>query len=192
MNKAPLVDNVFTFIDKASSLHGQSWKSRFFHEMHSNCLELGMSSPIEHMFWVACSAICSANYVGVNPEPYFNHKGEEKLGNGIFIHPQSKLGKYTVDFLISQEGVGPQSHLGPIVVELDGHQFHDKDKRQRSYEKERDRFLVRSGYKVLHFTGSDVVADPFKVAHEALQMVGVFMGCETEDYNASNPLGGVL
>ena len=190
--KPTIVENVYTLIERSALLHGKSEAKKFSQTVQSDCVELGMSSPIEHMFWVACTAICAANYVTMNPEPYFDHKGMHRIGSGISIQPQVKCGKYTVDFLVTQEGIGPGTHLLPVVVELDGHQFHDKDKRQRSYEKERDRFLVRAGYRVLHFTGSDVVGDPFKVAHEALQMVGAFVGCETEDYNPSNPLGGDL
>ncbi len=189
---SPIVENVYSFIDRAAEMHGKSESNKFSQEAQADCVELGMSSPIEHMFWVACKAICSANYITMNPEPYFDHKGANRLGDGISVQPQVKCGKYTVDFLITQEVIGPYTHLSPIVVELDGHQFHDKDKRQHSYEKERDRFLVRSGYRVLHFTGSDVVKDPFKVAHEALQMIGAFMACGIEDYRESNPLGGDL
>lgn len=185
-----IVENVYTFIERAALLHGKSEANKFSQEVQSDCVELGMSSPIEHMFWVACKAICAANYVTMNPEPYFDHKGNNRVGSGISVQPQVKCGKYTVDFLITQEGIGPESHLSPIVVELDGHQFHDKDKRQRSYEKERDRFLVRAGYRVLHFTGSDVVGNPFKVAHEALQMIGAFVGSDVEAWDESNPLGG--
>jgi very-short-patch-repair endonuclease len=74
-------------------------------------------------------------------------------------------------------------------VYLDGHDFHYKDKRQRSYEKARDREMVRAGYRVLHYTGSDVVADPLKVAYEALEFVGAFVGSGREGYNKEDPLG---
>ena len=129
---ASIVENVYSFIDRAADLHGKSEAKKFAQSVQTDCVELGMSSPIEHMFWVACTAICSANYMTMNPEPYFDHKGNMRAGSGVYIQTQVKCGKYTVDFLISQDGIGPKSHLSPIVVELDGHQFHDKDKRQRS------------------------------------------------------------
>jgi hypothetical protein len=42
--------------------------------------------------------------------------------------------------VLSQIGIGPDEHLRPIVVELDGNAFHHKHKKQRAYEKARDRF----------------------------------------------------
>jgi very-short-patch-repair endonuclease len=113
-----------------------------------------------------------------------------ELTHGIYIHPQDQVEKYRVDFVIYQHGIGPDEIFGPVIVELDGHDFHDKDKHQRSYEKARDRFLVKKGYRVLHFTGSDVVADPFKVAYEALEMVGCFS--LRNGYNKNDPLGAGL
>lgn len=182
-----IVDNVWTFLDKASSLYGALKAQSFSHEMHTDCLERGMSSPIEHMFWIACNALCESRQLGFNPYPEIDPTGAPRLGYGVFVTPQYKVGSYRVDFLISQNGIGPSEILSPVAVELDGHDFHDKDKRQRSYEKARDRFLVKSGLRVLHFTGSDVVADPFKVAHEVLCMVG-YDACGATEYNPADPL----
>lgn len=183
-----IVENVFDFIGKTASIYGQMMAERFAQEMHSNCIDVGMQSPIEDMFWIACNAICEAEYQDVNPEFTAVGDGNYVGGHGVHIKPQALIGTYRVDFLVSQHGIGPISHLSPIVVELDGHDFHDKDKRQRSYEKARDRFLVKHGFRVVHFTGSDVVKDPFKVAFEVLEMIGVFTGSERE-YNHEDPLG---
>jgi very-short-patch-repair endonuclease len=148
-----------------------------------------MESPIEQMFWIACNALCESVSETVNPEPYQNEDGEMLMGRGIFILPQHLVGNYRVDFLLSQNGISPSEFLSPVLVELDGHDFHDKDKRQRSYEKARDRFLVKSGFRVLHFTGSDVFADPFKTAYEALDMIGIGL-LGLDKYNPADPLGG--
>lgn len=193
MSGHKVADNVFEFIHKAGELREKMMAERFGQEMHSNCLEMGMSSPIEHLFWVAAHVLCESEFQTVNPEPSFIRKPDggwdSELKDGIYIHPQFQVEKYRVDFLIRQHGIGPDEHLGPVIVELDGHDFHDKDKRQRSYEKARDRFLVKKGYRVLHFTGSDVVADPFKVAYEALEMVGCFLGSCRKGYDPKDPLG---
>ena len=181
--------NVLVFIDKASELYGKFQERQFSQDMYRNCIEVGANSPIERLFLIASHALCESQYVDVNPAPFFNNHGVQFKGNGVFLQPQVKIGAYTVDFVLSQNGIGPAQHLSPVIVELDGHDFHDKDKRQRSYEKARDRFLVKQGYKVLHFTGSDVVADPFKVAFEALDLVGVFLGSGIEKYNSQDQLG---
>ena len=190
---AKVADNVLEFIDKAGALAGKMMAERFSQEVYGNCLDMGMSSPIEHLFWIAAKALCDSEYHTINPDltPTQKSSGEWIVapGQGIYIKPQYRVDKYRVDFLIYQIGIGPSEHLGPVIVELDGHDFHDKDKRQRSYEKARDRFLVKKGYRVLHFTGSDVVADPFKVAYEALEMVGCFLVTCREGYNKNDPLG---
>ncbi len=192
MSNHKIADNVFDFIHKAGALREAMMAERFGQEMHSNCLEMGMTSPIEHLFWIAAQVLCESEFQAVNPEPNFTRLAgggwDAELKDGIYIHPQFKVEKYRVDFLIEQRGIGPDSELGPVIVELDGHDFHDKDKRQRSYEKARDRFLVKQGYRVLHFTGSDVVKDPFKVAFEALELVGCFIGSRQE-YDPADPLG---
>lgn len=193
MSTHKVADNVFEFIHKAAALRETMMADRFGQEMHNNCLEMGMTSPIEHMFWVATHVLCESEFQAVNPEPNFmkgpDGKWMDELKDGIYIHPQFQVEKYRVDFLLEQRGIGPLSHLGPVVVELDGHAFHDKDKQQRAYEKARDRFLVKKGYKVLHFTGSEVVADPFKVAYEALDLIGCFVGSCRKGYDAKDPLG---
>ena len=187
MNK--LTDNVMEFLDKASVLHSKFEEDRFSQEMFCNCLEVGMQSPIEHLFWIAVHALCHANYVDVNCEAKYSKTGELELDAGIYITTQAKIGNYSVDFVLDQIGIMPDHMTTKIVVELDGHDFHDKDKKQRAYEKSRDRFLVKKGYKVLHFTGSEVFSDPFKVAHEALDMLSAFCGSGKTEYNPNDPLG---
>jgi very-short-patch-repair endonuclease len=185
-----IAPNVLEFLDKASAMHGRSEEGKFQSSMYGNLLELGIASPIEDLFWIALNAMCAANWLEVNPGPEKAIDGSFEPGYGIHATPQAKIGNYRVDFLISQYGIGPDEILVPVIVELDGHAFHDKDKRQRSYEKARDRFLQKEGYKVLHFTGSDVAADPFLVAHEVLGMLGG-IGYIGDIYDPENPLAVV-
>lgn len=183
-----IVDNVWSFLDKAREVVGRMEEERFGQEMHANMLDCGLQSPIEDMFWVACHVFCKAEYKDINPDPEGATRKED-LPEGVYISPQAKIGNYRVDFLVEQKRIAPEDTYSPVIVELDGHDFHDKDKRQRSYEKARDRFLVKKGYRVLHFTGSDVVADPFRVAHEVLEMLGVFAGNGRSGYDPKNPVG---
>jgi very-short-patch-repair endonuclease len=184
-----LTETAWAFIDRASGMYGELKAQHFAQEMQANCLDIGMQSPIEHLFWIACHVLCEAHLSPINPEAVRLSTGEQVLPSGIYITPQRKVDKYKVDFFMSSEGFGPNDILTPVVVELDGHDFHDKDKRQRSYEKRRDRDLVRAGYRVIHFTGSDVVKDPFACAWEALHMVGLFVGTGLHDYDKVDPLG---
>lgn len=183
-----VTDTVWKFLDRVGPLYAAMEEERFRQEMHANCVELGMQSPIEDLFWIACCLLCKAHFQELNQGPLLHFEGEPVLGCGIYITPQARVGKYLVDFLVTQVGIGPEEKLSPVVVELDGHDFHDKDKHQRSYEKARDRELVRKGFRVLHFTGSDVVKDPFACAFEALQMVGLTCGSGVHSYDPTNPL----
>lgn len=182
-----LVPNVLAFIDKAAALHGKVCEEKFSTDMFRYLTYGACHSPIEDMFFVAVRAICAAEDVEINPDPGWVGSGKMQAGKGLFVRTQAEVGKYRVDFLLTQNRLAPDTSCPPIVVELDGHDFHDKDKNQRRYEKARDRFLAKERLVVLHFTGSEVVADPFKVAHEVLSMLGVFS--YEKEYDAANPLG---
>ncbi len=107
-----------------------------------------------------------------------------------FPHVNPLSQKYRVDFLVSRTWSYREKGLhDSVIVELDGHEFHDKDKRQRSYEKARDRYLTRQGYKVLHYTGSDLVRDPFRVAHEVMDTIECFGPVGSQKYDPADPLG---
>jgi very-short-patch-repair endonuclease len=188
VSKRQVTENVWAFIGRAAELCGKLEAERFAQDMQADCLERGTQSPIEDMFWVACSLMARSLFIDINPEPDAGKDGEIVFPDGIYIRPQAMVGKYRADFCVHSLGFGPAEVFTPVIVELDGHDFHDKDKRQRSYEKKRDRDLIRAGYKVLHFTGSDVVKDPFACAFEVFQMVGAFTCRGIEDYDPRDPL----
>jgi very-short-patch-repair endonuclease len=80
--------------------------------------------------------------------------------------PQAKIGRYRVDFLLTQ-GDGPEERR-PLIVECDGHSFHERTKEQASRDRARDRDLQAEGYPVFRFTGSHIWGDVLKHAHQAL------------------------
>lgn len=43
-----------------------------------------------------------------------------------------------------------------IVVEADGHEYHERTKRQAARDRSRDRALTTAGYHVMRFTGSEI------------------------------------
>jgi very-short-patch-repair endonuclease len=84
-------------------------------------------------------------------------KGDE---NEYRFGMQEQVGPYRVDFVLEAFGA-------EVVIEVDGHDFHEKTKKQAAHDKRRDRFLTQQGYAVIHFTGSEVWANPFLCAEEA-------------------------
>lgn len=184
MTAKKIAENVFSFLDKASALVGEYEAQSFSQRNYSEILESPINSPIEQLFHIAVRTLCVASYHDFNPYPDFVD-GKSVMAQGVYLDPQVQVGKFRVDFVLSQYDCGPSNDI-KIVVELDGHDFHDKDKHQRSYEKARDRFLVQKGYRVLHFTGAEVVSDPFKVAHEALRTLTLAI---CEEYDPDDPMG---
>ena len=61
---------------------------------------------------------------------------------------------YRVDFLLAAKTIKTSRILLQIVVECDGHEFHEKTKAQASIDKTRERAIVSAGYRVLRFSGS--------------------------------------
>lgn len=80
---------------------------------------------------------------------------------GIRILPQERIGKYRVDVLFVR---GERK----LVVECDGHDFHERTKEQAATDKARDRALLAMGFAVMRFTGSEIWANPFIPAKEAI------------------------
>ena len=79
--------------------------------------------------------------------------GEFPEGHDTVSSSQWTLGKYRADFAFHfQTEAAPIS----VVVECDGHDFHEKTKKQVAHDKKRDRFFLKSGVRVLRFSGSEI------------------------------------
>ena len=157
-------------------------------------------SPVEALFYygLVLSAVeqginIKTGYKNKRPYHYFyradaNCTDSEGIPT-VTIMPQSQIGEYRVDFLIEYEqdiietddqgndkGVQFRSS---IIVECDGHDFHEKTKAQASKDKKRDRVLQSVGYRVFRFTGSDIYKDPISCAEE---VYGLFHQEVGDDY----------
>lgn len=121
-------------------------------------------------------------------------KGEHVFGDfddmpdSILIEPQARLGEYRVDFLLmyhecitdfdrneklkdGTEIPGVKDVIAHLIVECDGHDFHDRSKEQASRDRERDRELKKLGYEVFRYTGADIWKSPLGCAREAVQVL---------------------
>lgn len=72
---------------------------------------------------------------------------------GVFFGLQREVGPYRADFLFTCHAGG---HSRRVVVECDGHDYHERSKEQAQRDKARDRFMVTDGITVLRFTGSEI------------------------------------
>lgn len=92
----------------------------------------------------------------------------------IMIFPQAEVNEFRVDFLVAGGYVPEAGGIisTSVVVECDGHEFHERTKEQAAKDRARDRKLQRYGWDVLRFTGSEIWADPSKCATEILVHLG--------------------
>jgi hypothetical protein len=65
------------------------------------------------------------------------------------LRPQYKYNNYKIDFVIIRE-------FCKIAIELDGFAYHDRNKDQFTYERNRQNELVQEGFIVLRYTWQDV------------------------------------
>lgn len=127
-------------------------------------------SPIEELLTAALYAASKVSDASL----WFMGKrdslpGEPFEDQTAYVYQQVPVGPYRVDLLI-QDATLP-AEIGPwrfMVVECDGHDFHEKTKQQARRDKQRDRFLQSRGFKVLRFTGSEIWEDPDKCADEII------------------------
>lgn len=61
----------------------------------------------------------------------------------------------------------------PIIIECDGHEFHERTKQQAKKDRSRDRSVQSRGSAILRFTGSEIYASPKLVGEEILNFVSI-------------------
>lgn len=107
-------------------------------------------SPIEILFWNTA---------------YF------ELSRFGEFSPQMPVGPYRIDFTLTEI---PDAPTVKVAIELDGHDYH-KSVGQRNWDTERDRYLMRNGWQVIRFTGSQVYQDTQKCVEEAKELIAEFI-----------------
>lgn len=131
-------------------------------------------TPIENLFFVALylkQKTIEAETMRMGLLKASSHtKAQEVLKSrtdvefGVF--PQCQVGGWRVDFLIGVLSAGGMSWL---VVECDGHDFHERTKEQAAKDRSRDRECQSKGLTVFRFTGSELFRNP--------------LGCATQVYD---------
>jgi len=131
-------------------------------------------SPIERvMAGAMLYAFNHSSPVG-NDQVFFNHLDYEwpncqifHYGNGGAVYSQAIVGPYRVDFLVQ---IRWEDRLKFIVVECDGHEFHERTKEQAERDRFRDRWMLAHDILVLRFTGSEIWRDPIGRANEVVSL----------------------
>lgn len=129
-------------------------------------------SPIEELF--AAAVILHRNgssVLGVELMPFgssFDRERRVSPFDCTDVFSQAQIGAYRVDFIFDDLFEGKRRF---IVVELDGHEWHERTKQQAARDKKRDRALVSAGYRILRFTGSEAYADPGECLTEVVDAI---------------------
>jgi very-short-patch-repair endonuclease len=112
-------------------------------------------SPIEKMLFLAFNTVRLLRFEEL-PNDY----------EGLFFIPQYEVvagdKQYRADFYIELEDCTKKG----LVVECDGHEFHQKTKQQVCRDNEREFAIKKCGYDVLRFSGSQIYNEPFKCAND--------------------------
>lgn len=139
---------------------------------HKKSLEIDIRdgktiSPIEQIFFSAFNTLTKITKLD-DQWPVETKLGEEWAG--LFFSRQFKIDKYKVDFLICYRDteMTQNGSSRDVVIECDGHDFHEMSEFERRYEKARDRHMQKKNYKVFRYTGADIVKNHFQIAAEVL------------------------
>jgi very-short-patch-repair endonuclease len=142
-------------------------------------------SEIERLFFAALALFVQYNsdaehgevLKASDPEHAGRMREWQQSKSALIIERQVQIDNYRVDFVISAwtEGrvwggkEGPQDgapRWRKLIVECDGHEFHERTKEQAARDRSRDRALTAFGYEVFRFTGSELWRDPLGCARQ--------------------------
>lgn len=99
-------------------------------------------------------------------------RGSPTLVCDGYLVPQYQIGQYRSDFYIEMNDY--EARVNPwlrLIVECDGHAFHERTPTQAAHDKSRDRWFQGEGISVYRFTGSEIYKDSHGCALEILQAI---------------------
>lgn len=82
------------------------------------------------------------------------------------IFPQVKILDWPVDFVFSAYSAYSDHKWHNLIIECDGHDFHERTKEQAAKDRSRDRILQDVGHQVFRFTGHEIWKDPVSCAQQ--------------------------
>lgn len=90
------------------------------------------------------------------------------------IRQQAQVGRYRFDFLLEIISRRLRSS-GSLVVECDGHEFHERTKDQAMRDRSRDRHIQECGAHIFRFTGREIHQDADRCASDCIDfLLGMF------------------
>lgn len=123
-------------------------------------------SPLEEQLCLALANTSGFRWRDLLDHPWLVG-GWDSLELSLLAQPQ--CGVFRPDFALARAGWLYPEPLS-LVVEVDGHAFHERTPAQAERDRSRDRSLVSQGITVLRFTGREVWRDAGCCAREALTL----------------------
>jgi very-short-patch-repair endonuclease len=149
----------------ATALYPDVERAIWLHRQRPEMVEMG--SEIERAFaiyWITALSLGGMTVMLRRP-------GEPVAPKTYFLNPQFEIGSYRVDFLF---GMSTRPELKDcMVIECDGHEWHEKTKEQAARDKARDRYLQTRFGGVVHFTGSEIFKDANLCLTDAFKVLNV-------------------
>lgn len=136
------------------------------------------ASPIERLFFVALVFACRYGQTEIDEVFTIQDHGQLKrlkesgwTKTGLLVEFQPQLEGWKPDFLIHYYDHGYPNRepcWRSLIIECDGHDFHERTKKQAARDRKRDRTAQHHGIPVLRFTGSELWADAWGCAIEVI------------------------
>jgi very-short-patch-repair endonuclease len=104
---------------------------------------------------------------------------DERVGI-LCLSCQVKIEDYRVDFLLIDSRL---KRPLPIVIECDGHDFHERTKDQALRDRSRDRAVQAMGAMMFRFTGREIWRDPIKCAREVFELLETHARAEEREHS---------
>lgn len=161
-----IAENIHDEIKHHERIVGRMESDLFSMENDLEIQKFKIESPIEQLILSAMKCVFRVNAV-------LDYRRQDGVWQ-YQINPQFEIGRYRVDFLVRYfypENILDSSSpmlTREVIVECDSQEFHERTESERRYEKARDRFLQKAGYKVFRFTGKEILQDALSVSSEII------------------------
>ena len=128
-----------------------------------SCLAIGdrIRSPLEAVF-----ALWWDVYHTAHERTAINLYSQQRIVAG-YVADFAVVPADAFEWYLAEQSLGMK--WSPIVVELDGHDYHERTKAQVTLRNRRDRAFQVIGAKVFHFSGSELVGAPLEVVTEVAE-----------------------
>lgn len=150
-------------------LYKDEFSGRYIQDILSHVALGNYKSPIEEMF-----AVCLEIKLSEIRDQFFYELFEFTVQEKINVNDKT----YYADFYFNSSDkcfVKAEKDI-KLIVECDGHEFHEKTKEQVERGNERDLNLRMNGYDIIHFSGSQIYKNPKKCVSDFLKYYVRLMG----------------